>query len=245
MENKEIIVFPGVAEIAGYLVDLIGKTILTAGENNPVNVALPGGSTPERIFKHMAAYHTNSTIWKRINFFFGDERCVPPGHPESNFRMVQNSLFKIPDISNKQIFRIQGENDPFDEAQRYRRIIANSIKTEAKWPSFDLIMLGLGEDGHTASIFPGDDLSLQSDEFCVTVSHPQSGQKRITFTLGLINHAKNVVFIVTGQNKALIIRDILYNPSVTAYPASMVAPPKGSLKWLLDTSASGLPDLNE
>jgi 6-phosphogluconolactonase len=245
MENKEIIVFPGVAEIAEYLVELMVKIIIKAGENRTISVALPGGSTPQRIFKHMAEYHKSNCIWQHINFFFGDERCVPPDHEESNFRMVHHSLFEIPGISGNQIFRIQGENDPAEEARRYGKIVAEKTRMDGNWPSFDLIMLGLGEDGHTASIFPGDDLPIHSDDFYVAVSHPQTFQKRITLTLQMINHTDKVVFIATGKNKELILREILQNRSGTDYPASKVTPLNGSLTWLLDAPVSGLTDVTE
>jgi 6-phosphogluconolactonase len=152
--------------------------------------------------------------------------------------MLRHHLFKGLEIREDHIFRMHGEDDPNTEAVRYGRVMAENLPMQGKWPVFDFVLLGLGEDGHTASIFPGDADVLNSDKLCERTVHPQTGQVRITITLQVINHAKDVVFIVTGPEKAGIVADVILNPGKMAYPASHVNPLNGTLTWLLDPHAS-------
>ncbi len=203
------------------------------------NIALSGGSTPKRIFEYLASNHNNTINWSKINFFWSDERCVPPNDSESNYKMAYEALLSKLPIPSSNIYRIKGENEPLLEAANYSAEIINHLKNENNFPRFDLIMLGLGEDGHTASIFSNQLNLIKTNEICAVATHPVSNQKRITFTGKLINNAKNIVFIASGKIKSKIVNDILNNKTDSKnYPASFIKPINGNLIWLLDREAS-------
>jgi 6-phosphogluconolactonase len=199
------------------------------------HIALSGGTTPKNIFEYIALYHQNTIHWNKVKFYWGDERCVPPTDSESNYKMANDSLLRKLHISADNIFRIKGENDPQHEEDRYNSEILKQITIKDDYPSFDLIMLGLGEDGHTASIFPNQKSLLNSDKIFAHAVHPGSGQTRITLTGRVINNASNVVFIATGKNKSKIVDTIINKKeNYTDYPASFINPKEGELYWLLD-----------
>lgn len=210
--------------------------------NNSIDnfyIALSGGSTPKCIFEYLAAHHQKTIDWYKVRFYWGDERCVPPTDSESNYKMAFDSLLGKLKIPTSNIFRIKGENDPQREADDYSSEIQNHIKSENNYPKFDLIMLGLGEDGHTASIFPSQMKLLNSDKVYATAVHPGTGQTRITLTGRVLNNASNVVFIATGKNKSKIVCEIInQKENYKDYPASFVNPQNGELYWLLDKAAA-------
>ncbi len=178
-----------------------------------------------------------------MKIFFGDERCVPPDSEESNYKMANESLFKNISIPKENIFRIKGENDPIKETKRYEEVLKSNLLSLNGIPQFDLILLGLGEDGHTASIFPNQVNLFYSARLCEVAVHPQTKQKRITLTGKIINNAKHVVFLITGKNKANILSKIIdLNNSQGVYPASLVNPKNGKLTWFLDLEASKMFD---
>jgi len=158
--------------------------------------------------------------------------------------MARLSLFENLNIPKKNIFRIFGENEPENEVIRYGKIISENILVEDKLPRFDLIILGLGEDGHTASIFPENIKMFYSTNYCEVATHPQSSQKRITLTGTVINNAKNILFMVTGSGKAKMVTNIIQGNEETGFPASLVKPANGNLTWLLDVDAAKLLDKN-
>ncbi len=202
-----------------------------------VHIALAGGSTPKRVYRTVAGQAT-AIDWRRVHLYWGDERCVPPDHAESNFAMVREALINAIDIPAANLHRIRGENDPHEEAQRYAAEIRAALKTAAsETPRFDWVLLGLGEDGHTASLFPGDESQAEPSGVCAVARHPDTGQQRITLTAGVLNRAKRVSFIVTGENKAAIVSEIL-NADASAYPAANVKPEDGRLEWFLDRAAA-------
>jgi len=205
-----------------------------------VNIALSGGSTPKSLFDEWSMNHRDDIDWDRIRFFWGDERCVPPDDEQSNYKMTREHLFDKLSIPENHIFRIHGEDDPDAEAQRYAEVLRNELPIVGGVPVFDVVMLGMGDDGHTASIFP-DQLSLwNSDQLCVVGTHPQSGQKRVSLTGKVINHAQYVALLVTGENKAEKVVEIIENPQEAAkkYPAAQVQPESGNLVWFLDRTAA-------
>lgn len=205
-----------------------------------INVALSGGSTPKSLFDEWSMNHRDDIDWNRIRFFWGDERCVSPEDEQSNYRMSREHLFDNLSIPQSHIFRIHGENDPDTEAHRYAEVLRNELPIVSGVPVFDVVMLGMGDDGHTASIFP-DQLSLwYSDQLCVVGTHPQSGQRRVSLTGKVINHAQYVALLVTGENKAEKVAEIIENPQEAAkkYPAALVQPESGNLVWFLDRSAA-------
>ena len=240
MSNKEIIVLPGVEEMSEFLVTLIRDKVNAANKGEPVNIALSGGTTPKLIFENMVKRYKERIKWERIRFFQVDERCVPPDSPESNYLMIRKHLLDGLNIPEDHFFRIKGENNPQDEAVRYGKILIENLPMESKYPVFDLVLLGLGEDGHTASLFPGDTVVLKSQNYCEVAVHPQTGQKRITLTLPIFNHARQVVFMVTGKGKAAIVAEIIQYPEKKRLPASLVNTGKEKLTWLLNTEAAGI-----
>jgi 6-phosphogluconolactonase len=238
MSQKEIIVLPGVEEMAEYLARLIRDKITSVEDGKPVNIALSGGSTPKLIFENIVLRHKEKVHWDRIRFFQVDERCVPPDSPESNYRMIRKHLLDGLNIPEDHFFRMRGENDPLEEAARYGKVLVENLPVADQWPVLDMILLGLGDDGHTASLFPGDKDILSSRNCCKVAVHPLSGQKRITLTLPFLNRAKQLIFVVTGQGKADIVAEIIQNPGKNRYPASQVNPRKGILTWLIDAGAA-------
>ena len=208
-----------------------------------INIALSGGTTPQAVFDYWAENCKAMIDWSRISFFWGDERCVPPDDALSNYGMTAKHLFdKVVEIPDKNIFRIQGENDPEKEAERYSKILESNLKLCNNIPCFEVVLLGLGDDGHTLSIFP-DQLSLwNSKKFCLTGEHPESKMKRITISGQVVNNAQYVAFLVTGKNKAGKVRDIIKNREqfTNQYPAAKVNPENGYLYWFLDAEAASL-----
>jgi len=204
-------------------------------------IALSGGSTPELLYSILGSHYSNSVDWANVHFFWGDERCVPPDDPESNFGMTQRTLLKRIVIPDSNIHRILGENEPAGEAARYSREIEDFTVGRDGLPVFDLVILGLGEDGHTASIFPSNSELLDSESICEVASHPVTFQNRITLTGRVINNAERVAFLVTGSKKAGIVKKILNNSiSGNNFPASRIVPTKGELSWYLDREAASL-----
>ncbi len=213
------------------------KEILTKKEK--VTIALSGGSTPKSLFDYWATLPAQEIDWTKIRFFWGDERCVPPTHAESNYKMTKEHLFDFVQVPPENIYRIFGENDPATEAKRYGETLKHELTTVNGIPSFDIMMLGMGDDGHTASIFPHQIDLWHSEDLCVTATHPVSGQIRVSVSGKVINAARNVVFLVTGKNKADKVEEIINHPEQAAkkYPAALVKPDSGNLLWLLDEQA--------
>jgi 6-phosphogluconolactonase len=230
------------AQAAASLLHTTSDTIIDG--NGRCVLALSGGSTPNALYEHLAIPDWKSRLrWRQIRFVFGDERCVPPDHPESNFAMAQRALFLPLDIQPAHIYRMKGEaDDPMVAAQDYEQTLrqVTNCPSPVALPRIDLILLGLGEDGHTASLFP-ESPALDNVTAAVAVSHSPKGiPRRLTLTLGVINHATVVVFLVSGVSKAPTVRSIL-EPQSTAervLPAARVAPHSGQLIWMLDHHAA-------
>jgi 6-phosphogluconolactonase len=199
-------------------------------------MALSGGSTPKLFFQKLASFpYRNSISWQHVHFFWGDERCVPPDHPDSNYGMTKQNLLDHISIPAENVHRILGEVDPTVGAKRYSNEIEVALPMwHSGFPQFDWILLGMGSDGHIASIFPGLNV-LDGNDICTVATHPETGQKRITLTLPVINHAKRVSFLVTGENKAKLVAKILGEAGdIQSLPASFVQPVNGILEWYLD-----------
>jgi 6-phosphogluconolactonase len=203
-------------------------------------VALSGGSTPKLLFSILKNKFSGRIQWDVARLFWGDERCVPPDDPESNFGVTKKLLLDWIKIPSVNIHRIFGEKDPSEEAVRYSEEIKDNTHERKGLPVFDLIILGLGEDGHTASIFPGNNELIDSDKICDIAIHPMTLQKRITLTGKVINNAEKVIFLVTGDNKAKVISEIIEEPGTVDYPASFIKPDYGILEWYLDEAAANM-----
>jgi 6-phosphogluconolactonase len=208
----------------------------TPGKN--LSVALSGGSTPIRIFEEILKLPIADLPFRDFHYFWGDERCVPPNHPESNYRNARETFLRHLNIKEKNIYRIHGEADPRMEALRYAEIL-KMLPVHDNLPVFDLMLLGVGEDGHTASIFPNHMELLDAEETVAYTFHPVTGQPRITLTGRVINNARHVLFLCSGKSKAEIVTTILNHPPTNSpFPASFINPSKGKLSWFLDREAA-------
>ena len=202
-----------------------------------IHVALSGGSTPKLLFNILANKYKNHD-WSRIHFYWGDERCVGPHDSESNYAMAKKLFFDHVNIANNQIFRIFGENNPKQEAKRYGDLLFDLLPIVNDLPCFDLVYLGMGEDGHTASIFPHEIELMTLQKVCSVATHPVSGQKRVTLTGPIINNARSIVFLITGKAKYPRIKSILKEQcGFERFPAAHIQPTHGQLTWYLDEAA--------
>ena len=237
--ETEIKIFQNTDELSQYFGELLKQQIDELTEGETFSMALSGGSTPKAVF-HFLAEHFNEQIpWERVQLFWGDERCVPPDDKESNYRMAKESLLSHIPIPEANIFRIKGENHPQEEALEYKKVVEQNVSMMEVMPVFDLFMLGLGDDGHTASVFPDHPELFRSDKLFEVSLHPETGQQRITATGKLINHSRNIVFLVTGKAKSTVVANILDKTGQwEKFPASMVHPQNGKLYWLLDKGAA-------
>jgi 6-phosphogluconolactonase len=220
-------------------IDLAGNAVEARGQ---FNVALSGGSTPKAMFALLAEQFIGDVAWDRVHCFWGDERNVPPSHSESNYRMAREALLDHIPLSAANIHRILAELEPKRAATAYQEeIIAHFNPTLGDWPRFDLIFLGMGEDGHTASLFPYTEV-LQEDESLVVANYvPQLDSWRITMTVPLINAARHVLFLINGQSKAGSLREVLLGKFRPAqYPAQLIVPVDGTLEWYVDEAAASL-----
>jgi 6-phosphogluconolactonase len=205
-------------------------------------VALSGGTTPRRLYELLASDPYRGKIdWPRVEVFFADERCVPPGHEDSNFKAANDALLrKVPAV----VHRIRGEIPPEEAAREYERELRAAFKVKeadsflrGDAPSFDLVLLGLGEDGHTASLFPGTDVFGEKDLLAAAVYVASIGTWRVTLTLPVINRARHVTFLAAGRAKAGVVREII-KEGAGEYPAGLVLPLMGEVTWLLDEEAA-------
>jgi len=229
-------------EVASDVADFF---IRSAGEatDRPFRVALSGGSTPRTLYRRLTSTRCADRVkWPQVEFYFSDERCVPPDHPESNFKLANETLFEPLSIKAGQVFRIEGEAEQPDlAARRYEKTIRQQFSSPSPaWPRFDLILLGLGDDGHTASLFPNSGALDEKARAVVSSESPRGVLHRITFTAPLINHAHRIVFMVTGAQKAPAIHAVLEDDTVNArqYPAKLIRPIEGRLIWALDRAAA-------
>ncbi|MFH6604279.1 6-phosphogluconolactonase [Maribacter algicola] len=220
--------------------DAFSKYLIAFVENRKeVHIALSGGSTPKIVFDTLAKHYTDQTDWAKVYLYWGDERCVTPEDDASNFKMTKEHLLSKLNIPKGNIYRIKGENRPEYEARRYSKVLSNALPKRREVPRFDLVILGMGDDGHTASIFPYEIDLWYSKKYCEVATHPDSGQKRITITGQVINNAQEVAFLVTGENKAVKLGEIIDKKGrFKDYPASLVNPRSGKLIWFMDQAAA-------
>jgi len=210
-------------------------------ENGRFSVVLSGGSTPKSLYTLLATPEfCNSIRWSQVYLFWGDERCVPPDHPDSNYRMALEALISKVPIPKENIFRMKGERSPQDAADEYEQELIKYFNlTEATLPCFDLILLGLGEDGHTASLFPGS-IALTETKHLVTAPYVEHLKThRLTLTLPVLNNSAFIFFLVAGINKAPVLREVLQSESdENDFPAQKINPQKGKLVWFVDRAAA-------
>lgn len=204
-------------------------------------VALSGGRTPRDLYAALRDPALAGQLdWSRVEFFFGDERGVPPDHPESNFALADEGLFQPLRIPAERVVRMPGETTPAEAAAAEYETRLRRAFGDEPWPRFDLVLLGLGEDGHTASLFPGTAALQERTKWVTAGLAPTGVRSRITLTVPVLNRARTVLFLVTGAAKAPIVRVLLEGPGREAarYPASLIRPESGRLIWLLDRAAA-------
>lgn len=217
-------------------------------KQNKFSVALSGGNTPRALYARLARPDFASRLdWNAVHLFWGDERCVPSDHPDSNYRMVAETLLANVPIPAQNIHRIHGELVPDQASTQYE----NELRTFfGDSPRFDLVLLGLGDDGHTASLFPSSPALHERNRWVLAVPHktpPPPLVSRVTLTPAAINSAREVVFLVSGGTKAKRLAEVLeISSSSPPLPAQMIQPEQGELLWLVDKSAaSSIPtDMN-
>ena len=245
--QREVIIFPDGNAIARRAAEEFLQTANDAvAQCNAFTVALAGGSTPKALYSLLATdpAFRDKLPWDRIHFFFGDERHVPPDHADSNYRMVNESLLSKIQLPPENIFRVKAENaDANAAALDYERQMRSFFSPQgAAFPRFDLILLGLGPDGHTASLFPGS-LGLQEQSRWFIANRVEKFQTdRLTVTFPVLNNSAEVIFLASGPDKAEIVRRVLEskNDGKTAdpYPSQRVRPADGRLLWMLDEPAA-------
>lgn len=208
------------------------------------SVALAGGSTPRTLYQKLASPAFSGKIrWNDVHLFWGDERAVSPDHPDSNYHLADAALISRVPLPSENIHRMPGERRDLElAAQEYEKVLRHFFeKTDEGWPPFDLVLLGIGSDGHTASLFPG---SLVLDERVRWVAAPYIDQlktTRLTLTLPVLNHARQVLFLVTGKEKAPMIREVLSDhPPPSPLPARLIQPRGGGPIFFLDRAAASL-----
>jgi 6-phosphogluconolactonase len=240
---NKIQIYPSVEDVIQQTAGLFVKTAAeTIQQKDVFSVGLSGGSTPQPLYTYLAENPAGDILdWNKIHFFWGDERAVPLDHPDSNFRQVNHALLQPLHIPPENIHRVQGELDPATAAMNYQQEILNWF--EVTPPRFDLILLGMGSDGHTASLFPGTEAIINppQNHWVIPNFIPHLSTWRITFLPELINAAAQVIYLVTGQSKAETLLTVLegeYLPE--RYPSQLIKPDNGSLVWIIDQAAGDL-----
>jgi 6-phosphogluconolactonase len=212
----------------------------TIEERGHFLTALNGGGTPQRLFQLLAEEYREEIAWDKVHIFWGDERCVPPGEAGSNYGQARDAFLGHVPVSDSNIHRVKGELEPAEAARDYALTLSRFASPPLDFPRFDLVYLGLGEDGHTASLFPGSPADVREPVIPVTAQYQDRPANRVTLTQVVFNQARMVVFMATGEKKAGALAEVLsgrYNPD--KYPAQRIEPKDGRLIWLVDEEAAG------
>ena len=214
-------------------------------EKGSFSVALSGGSTPKALYSLLAndAALRAQLPWDKMSLYFGDERSVGPDHADSNFRMATETMLSKVPLKPEQVFRIKGEyKDTEKAAQEYEQALRASFKlADGQFPRFDLVLLGMGNEGHTLSLFPGTKALHETKRLAVRNWVGKLYTERITLTAPVANQAALAIFMVTGADKALALKGVLEGPyEPEQLPSQMIQPQKGKLLWLVDTAAGGM-----
>ena len=227
--------------------EFVGQAGQAVGEKGFFTVALSGGSTPRSLYSLLATGDRTpfrkQLAWDKVHFFWGDERHVPPEHPDSNYRMALESMLSKVPVPPENVHRIKAESPSAGKAaDEYEGTLREFFKLSAEeLPRFDLVLLGLGPDGHTASLFPGSEALHESRRLVLAPWVEKFHAYRITLTPPILNNASSVIFLVSGQEKAETVQAILQaDPLSKRYPAQLICPAQGRLLWLLDQAAASL-----
>ena len=239
MSELSLRVFDDAATLSGAAAD---ELELTASESisrrGVCSFVLAGGNTPRELYRRLASPSYRDLIdWAHIEIFWGDERCVPPDHPASNYSMAQEALVSHVPIPRAQVHRIRGELEPNRAAALYDQEIR--AVTGSGQPRFDVVLLGVGVDGHTASLFPDTPNLVDEKRLVVATVSPRPPRSRVTLTLRTINSARKAMFLVAGSEKAAIVAALANDAATSAtLPAALVRPQGGQLLWMLDREAA-------
>ncbi len=241
-EHRHLEVFAGQDQLAQAAADLFVRLSREDPTREQFTVALSGGSTPRKFHALLAASpQVEQVDWSKVEFYWGDERFVPPDHPDSNYRMARETLLQALPIRPDQVHPVPTETgDAAQAAAVYEADIRRGFNLmPGQWPRFDLILLGMGPDGHTASLFPHTTALQVRDRLVVSNEVPQLQTTRITLTAPVLNAAANVAFVVGGADKADALVAVLEgSPQPEEYPSQLVQPSAGNLYWLLDEAAA-------
>ena len=239
MSNRKIQIVPDLPALSRAGADeIVRRAKESIASRGRFTIALSGGSTPQGAHALLAQ---KDLPWEKIYIFFGDERHVPPDDKESNYRAARESLLSKAPIPPENIHRIRAELPADVAAQQYEKELRKFFQQPpGEWPRFDLIMLGMGPDGHTASLFPGTAALNENSRWVVANRVEKLNTWRITFTFPLINHATEVLYLIAGDDKAEVLRDILEGEKKDAYPTQQVQPVDGKLLWIIEKDAERL-----
>lgn len=237
---RDIRIFETAEEVAraaaNYFAEIAVSSIDTEGR---FSVALAGGSTPRRSYQLLATEEYRNRIdWSKVHIFFGDERSVPPTHADSNYRMAEEAMISLLPIPAPNVHRMVGEGDAVANASLYEGEL-QTFFDGASWPRLNLVLLGMGDDGHTASLFPGTEALSEARAWVVANWVEKLKTYRITLTAPAINHAANIIFLVAGAGKAERLPEVLRgarNP--LRLPSQLIQPVAGKLVWLVDKAAA-------
>ncbi len=238
--TRSILVFPSAAELSRAAAEefiRVGRDAI--GAQGRFSVALSGGSTPKAVYSLLASKYVDFA-WNRVFLFFGDERHVPPTDPESNYRMVSETLLSKIAIPSENVYRVAAENPDaaaaaLDYEAQLRRFF--SLKS-GEFPRFDLVLLGMGPDGHTASLFPGSPALDEPSRLVVANWVAKLNAHRITLTFPVLNRAAEAMFLASGADKADMLHQVLEGKSAPPLPSQRVQPSEGKLLWMLDEAAA-------
>ena len=246
--KPEIRIFKDLEQLSHAAASLfVEQAAQSMADRNRFLVALNGGSTPTRLFQLLATEVRDQVDWSKVHIFWGDERCVPPEDSGSNYGQARAMLLSRVPMSEANIHLIKGEMGPAEAARDYTLTLKQFSDSSLDWPRFDLVYLGMGEDGHTASLFPGSSVDVSEPALPVTAHYQDRPANRVTLTPLVFNSAHVVTFMATGEKKAETLAQVLtggYNPAL--YPAQRIDPKDGRLIWLVDEATasklSGRPD---
>ncbi len=239
--ERELVVCRDLSELSRRTAEVFVEAANAAiADHGRFTVALSGGTTPKPAYARLASEFRDRLPWANVDCFWSDERCVPPDHPESNFRMANEALLSRVDIPVAHIHRMEGEDpNPPHAGEEYDRELRAyfQIRNETP-PQFDLMMLGMGGDGHTASLFPGTAALQETRAFAAANYVEKFRGYRLTLTLPVLNAARRVLFLVSGSDKAAALAKVFGANDGDPLPASLVQPKHGSTLWLVDTDAA-------
>ena len=240
--KPELRIFKNLEELSHAAAHLfIEQTAQAVAQRNRFLVALNGGSTPSRLFQLLATDHDKEVDWSNVHVFWGDERCVPADDPGSSYGQARDLLLNHVPIPDSHIHRIRGELGPAEASKEYSIRLQEFASPPLQWPRFDLVYLGMGEDGHTASLFPGSLVDVSEPTMPVTAHYQDRPANRVTLTPVVFNDARMIAFIAAGGKKAETLEKVLsdtYTRNPVQFPAQRIKPKDGRLIWLVDESAA-------